>query len=281
MSAAAVVRGEGSTIIPAMRYRDAPAAIEWLCNAFGFEKKLVVPGAGNTIAHAELALGNGMVMIGSVTKDQFGALSKQPDEIGGAETQRPYVIVADVEAHYALAKAAGAKILMELEKKEYGASGYACTDVEGHAWFFGSYSPWDDDALGMSPVAGRRHVRHGFGAIRPYVYGYMDLPKFVKQVFGAEELERVGVENGGAHIELRVSDGVIVLEVSDPPVATGKAGSIYVYVTDVDAAYAKALKFGAASVAEPADKPYDERSAGVRDRFGNTWWVATYRRGRE
>jgi uncharacterized glyoxalase superfamily protein PhnB len=138
----AVAKGEGATIIPAMRYRDAPAAIEWLCKAFGFEKKLVVPGAGNTIAHAELTLGNGMVMIGSVAKDPIGGMLKQPDEIGGAETQTPCVIVPDADAHYARAKAAGAKIVMELEKKDYGGSGYACTDPEGHIWYFGSYSPW-------------------------------------------------------------------------------------------------------------------------------------------
>ena len=52
-------------MIPAIRYRDAAAAIDWLCEAFGFERHLVVPGEGGTIAHAQLAFGNGMVMLGS------------------------------------------------------------------------------------------------------------------------------------------------------------------------------------------------------------------------
>jgi uncharacterized glyoxalase superfamily protein PhnB len=55
-----------ATVIPCLRYRDAPAAIEWLCRAFGFEKHLVVPGESGTIAHAELSFGNGMIMLGSV-----------------------------------------------------------------------------------------------------------------------------------------------------------------------------------------------------------------------
>jgi uncharacterized glyoxalase superfamily protein PhnB len=62
-----------STVIPCLRYRNAPAAIEWLCQAFGFEKHLVVPGEGETIAHAELSFGNGMIMLGSVKESEFDA----------------------------------------------------------------------------------------------------------------------------------------------------------------------------------------------------------------
>ena len=86
-----------ATIIPCLRYRDAPKAIEWLCSVFGFEKQLIVPNEDGTIAHAQLSFGNGMVMLGSVAKaaDEFGHLTKQPDELGGMETQSPYLIVLD------------------------------------------------------------------------------------------------------------------------------------------------------------------------------------------
>jgi PhnB protein len=70
---------------------------------------------------------------------------------------------------------------------------------------------------------------------------------------------------------------MIVLETGDPPHPSGTPGSIYVYVPDVDAAYARALKQGAISLSVPEDKPYQERSAGVRDSFGNVWWMSTYR----
>ncbi len=131
-----------ATVIPCLRYRDAPAAIEWLCRAFGFEKHLVVPNQDGTIAHAQLSFGNGMVMLGSVVESEFGRLMKQPDEIGGAETQTAYVIVSDADAIYAQAKAAGATIVMEIKDEDYGGRGFTCRDLEGHLWSFGTYDPW-------------------------------------------------------------------------------------------------------------------------------------------
>ena len=131
-----------STVIPAMRYRDANAAIEWLCKAFGFEKHLVVPGENGTVAHAQLAFGNGMIMLGSAREDEFGQWVKPPRETGGIGTQSAYVIVEDADAHYALAKAAGAGIVMEVEDQDYGGRLYSCLDPEGHLWSFGTYDPW-------------------------------------------------------------------------------------------------------------------------------------------
>lgn len=131
-----------ATVIPAMRYHDAPKAIEWLCNAFGFEKHLVVPGPDNTITHAQLAFGNGMIMLGSAKDTEYGKLVTHPSETGGLETQTVYVIVADVDAHYAKAKAAGAKIVIDIKDEDYGGRDYTCRDLEGHVWTFGSYDPW-------------------------------------------------------------------------------------------------------------------------------------------
>jgi uncharacterized glyoxalase superfamily protein PhnB len=135
-----------ANIIPCMRYHNAPAAIEWLCNAFGFEKHLVVPGDNNTIAHAQLRFGNGMIMLGSVHDDEFGQLMKTPRDFGGVGTQSPYVIVDDADTHYARAKAAGAKIVMDIKDEDYGGRGYSCSDIEGHLWSFGSYDPWQEQA---------------------------------------------------------------------------------------------------------------------------------------
>jgi uncharacterized glyoxalase superfamily protein PhnB len=66
------VSSNRATTIPTLRYRDAAAAIEWLCRAFGFERHLVVPGDAGTIAHAQLRFGNGMIMLGSARDDAFG-----------------------------------------------------------------------------------------------------------------------------------------------------------------------------------------------------------------
>ena len=131
-----------ATVIPCLRYRDAPAAIEWLCRTFGFEKQLVVPGEDGTIAHAQLSFGNGMIMLGSALDSAYGRLIKQPDEIGGAETQTAYVIVSDADAVYAQAKAAGAEIVLDIKDEDYGGRGFTCRDLEGHLWNFGTYDPW-------------------------------------------------------------------------------------------------------------------------------------------
>jgi uncharacterized glyoxalase superfamily protein PhnB len=130
-------------VIPCLRYRNAPAAIEWLCRTFGFEKQLVVPNPDGTIAHAQLSFGNGMIMLGSVTKTEFNKFMKQPDEIGGAETQSSYVIVSDADAIYARAREAGSEIVMDIKDEDYGGRGFSCRDLEGHLWNFGTYDPWE------------------------------------------------------------------------------------------------------------------------------------------
>jgi uncharacterized glyoxalase superfamily protein PhnB len=133
-----------STVIPGLRYRNAMAMIEWLCRAFGFEKQAVYAGPDGVVMHAQLIFGNGMIMIGSVdNRTAASKLLKQPDEIGGAETQSPCLIVLDIDAIYARAKGAGAKMVMDLEEKEHGGKAFTCTDPEGHVWHVGSYDPWE------------------------------------------------------------------------------------------------------------------------------------------
>ena len=131
-----------ATIIPALRYDDAPAAITWLCEAFGFEEHLVVRGEGDAIDHAQLTLGDGMIMLGSARRDEDGSLVP-PGDAGGV-TQTLYIVVADVDAHCARARAAGAEIVMEPAEQHYGGKLYACRDPEKHLWNFGSYDPWAD-----------------------------------------------------------------------------------------------------------------------------------------
>ncbi len=119
-------------IIPTLRYRNATAAIEWLCSAFGFERHLVVPGEGDQIVHAQLVCSAGMIMLGSAGHDEFDKLQKPPSELGGVGSQSPYIIVDDADAHYARAKAAGAVIAYEIRDEDYGGRGYSCQDLEGH-----------------------------------------------------------------------------------------------------------------------------------------------------
>ena len=131
-----------ATVIPTMRYNDATAAIAWLCEAFGFEKHIVVPGEDGTIVHAQLVFGNGMVMLGSARASEFDNHQKPPSALGGAVSQSPYIIVDDADKHYARAVAAGAEIVIEIRDEDYGGRDYSCRDPEGHVWNFGSYDPW-------------------------------------------------------------------------------------------------------------------------------------------
>lgn len=127
-------------VIPAIRYRDAATAIEWLCRAFGFAEHMVVPGGAGMIAHAQLTYENGMIMLGSARDDDYGRLIA-PIEKGQSATMGIHVVVKDADAHYARAAAAGAEILAEPSDPEYGGRFYSCRDLEGNVWSFGSYDP--------------------------------------------------------------------------------------------------------------------------------------------
>jgi uncharacterized glyoxalase superfamily protein PhnB len=99
-------------IIPSLRYRNAPAAIEWLCSVFGLQKNLVVPDDSGGIAHAQLSFGDGMMMLGSVRDNEWRRFIKRPDEIGGTATQSVYLVVPDADVIYERAKNAGAEMLI-------------------------------------------------------------------------------------------------------------------------------------------------------------------------
>ena len=131
-----------STIIPCLRYRNALGMVDWLCDAFGFQEHAVYAD-GDTVHHAQLVFGNGMVMLGSTSNaGEWGKAIVQPEDVGGRETQSACVVVADADAHYARATAAGATIVIDIADQAYGGRGYSCRDPEGHLWWFGSYDPW-------------------------------------------------------------------------------------------------------------------------------------------
>ena len=131
-----------STVMPALRYRNAPAAIDWLCKVFGFERHAVHEGPDGTIAHAELALGGGMIMLGSARNDEYGRNFKSPGELGGVETRSTYIVLAEVDEAYARAQAAGAAVVRPLKDTGYGSREFTVKDPEGHSWSVGSYDPW-------------------------------------------------------------------------------------------------------------------------------------------
>ena len=123
-----------ASLFPALRYSDARAAADWLERAFGFERHAVYDGEDGLVMHAEMRLGNGMIMFGS---------PRPPDPANPWADERfgIYAVVEDIDAHYARARAAGAEIVRELADTGYGSREYSARDLDGHLWSFGTYRP--------------------------------------------------------------------------------------------------------------------------------------------
>ncbi|MFF5172199.1 VOC family protein [Micromonospora sp. NPDC000089] len=118
------------TFYPVFRYSDARSAIEWLCAAFGLSVNVVHDAPDGSVAHAQLTLDDGMIMVGE------GVRPRLADDDGTV-----YVALADVDGHCAQARAAGAEIVREPYDTDYGSREYAARDLAGNVWSFGTYRP--------------------------------------------------------------------------------------------------------------------------------------------
>jgi uncharacterized glyoxalase superfamily protein PhnB len=144
----------GASVIPTVRYRDVPKAVDWLCRAFGMRVHRTVTDADGAPRYAELTVGAGMLMVAPIEDTPFGRMMVQPDEIGGVETQVCYLCVGDARAHAARARAAGAVVIIEPDDEANKGRGYSCRDPEGHVWNFGVYDPWGKPPSPPAPVPG-------------------------------------------------------------------------------------------------------------------------------
>jgi uncharacterized glyoxalase superfamily protein PhnB len=124
-------------IFPALRYRDANAAIEWLKEAFGFAEHAVYRADDGSVQHAQLRLGAGVVMLG----EAGGSAGDTPKDDPSVATTI-YVVVDDPDAHCDQARAAGAEIVREPVDQDYGGRDYTARDPDGHLWSFGTYDPY-------------------------------------------------------------------------------------------------------------------------------------------
>jgi uncharacterized glyoxalase superfamily protein PhnB len=119
------------TVFPSLHYADAARAIEWLEHAFGAERHSVY-AEGSDVHHAELRFGNGIVMIGSARN---GATAGSGGGI--------YVAIDDPDARFERAKTAGAEVIREVADTDYGSREFGVRDLEGNAWHFGTYQPFE------------------------------------------------------------------------------------------------------------------------------------------
>jgi uncharacterized glyoxalase superfamily protein PhnB len=128
---------EAPRLYPTLRCRDAEAMMRWLKDIVGFTERVAYRSDG-VVHHAELAYGSSILMLGQSRDDEYGRLVGDP---GGRRTDSLYLAVTDPDALYVKAKAAGARIEMELHNTDYGSRDFACRDPEGNLWSFGTYWP--------------------------------------------------------------------------------------------------------------------------------------------
>jgi PhnB protein len=241
-------------IAPYFLVKGAPQFIDFLVSAFEGTERIRVPRHDGSIMHAEVAIGNSAI------------------ELGDANEQYPsrpmttHLYVPDADATYARALAAGATpVYAPTDDHPSGDRWGEAKDPFGNTWYIASRK---------SAVS----APEGFLTVQPYMHlrNAHDMIPFIEAALGAHAtgvhkspdgiVRHATVEIAGATFEIDEAQGE-----SQPT-----QSYLHVYVPDTDAVYAQALAAGATSVTPPYTAPYGERSAGITDPFGNTWFLATY-----
>jgi PhnB protein len=270
---------------PRLRMKNAAAAIEFYKSAFGARELLRFPPQGR-IAHAEIEIGNSIVMLGEEAPD-YGFPG--PDALGGSPVGM-HLYVDDADAAIDRAVKAGARLIRPATDQFYGERSGNVLDPFGYNW---TLSMRKEDmsveemqrrmaALeqGAPSRAPEMPTREGFHTVTPYLMAANapQLIEFVERAFNAKQTFRTVGSAGGVHAEVRLGDSMVMIGGGAPELSwrgESRPTALHVYVEDVDAAYARALEAGAVSIGEPVDQPYGERGGGVRDASGHVWYIAT------
>jgi PhnB protein len=227
--------------------------IQFMKDVFGAEEKFRVPTPEGRIMHAELKVADSMLEL-SDGNEQF---PPRPAAI--------HLYVPDTDSVYQRALDAGADSLHAVEEMPYGERSGSVKDPFGNHWYIATHR-------------GPSYIPQGLRTITPCLHpvGAGQLIEFLKQAFGAEEIEVHRAQEGGPvkHATIRLGDTILEMGEAHGPYGPMPAG-LHFYVPDVDAAYHRALEAGATSISAPVDQPYGERGAGVQDPAGNSWFLAT------
>jgi PhnB protein len=272
---------------PRMTFKDVAKAIEFYKSAFGAKETFRFEvGAG--IAHAEILIGDSVVMLA----EEWPEGGRYSPETTGNSPVAMTIQVPDVDAFAARAIAAGAKLQRPIADQFYGRRDANLLDPFGY--------PWSVFTVKEEMPVEEMHRRFRAmmpekkkPAVDPVPKGYTTLTtylvaqdadgliQFMTKAFGAEETFRSGPgSEGGLHCEVRIGDSMLMVGGGGAGMkwrGTPMPSAFHIYVPDCDATYARALEAGAASIAEPADQDYGERTATVKDAAGNFWYIATYK----
>jgi PhnB protein len=243
-------------VTPYLVAADGPALLDFIKAAFGAEEimRAETPNGG---VHGEMRFGDSMMMVGGgIPGKKFPGQLKQI---------ALHVYVKDADAVTAKAVAAGATLIDPVRDQEYGERSSTVKDAAGNFWY-------------IATRKGPNYKWEGAPDVQPYLHPQRAVPliDFLKRAFNAEDLGRHASPEGVIHhAMLKIGDSHIEMGEAHGKYET-MAAMFYLYVPNVDDVYRQAVAAGAISFQEPTDQFYGDRSAGVRDAFGNTWYIATH-----
>jgi len=273
---------------PRMTFKDVAKAIEFYKTAFGAKETFRFEvGAG--IAHAEIRIGDSVVMLA----EEWPEGGRFSPETTGNSPVAMTIQVPDVDAFAEHAMAAGAKLQRPIADQFYGRRDANLLDPFGYPWSVFTVTeemPVEEMHRRFRAMMGGEKKKP---AVDPVPKGYTTLTTylvaqeadaliaFMTKAFGAEEtfLSGPGSE-GGLHCEVKIGDSMLMVGGGGAGMkwrGTPLPSAFHIYVPDCDATYARAMEAGAASIAEPADQDYGERTATVKDAAGNFWYIATFK----
>jgi PhnB protein len=243
-------------VSPYLVAADGPALLDFANKAFGAEElfRTATPRGG---VHGEVRIGDSMLMIGGGIPGQNFPGSLHPNAL--------HVYVEDADAVFKQALAAGATVVDEPRDQDYGERSATVKDAAGNLWYIATHR-------------GESYLPKGLHNVNVYLHPRRAEPliAFLKRAFGAQELAKYVSPDGVVnHAEIRIGDSVVEIGEAHDKYEPMPA-MFYLYVPNVDAVYRQTVAAGATSFQEPTDQPYGDRQAGVRDAFGNTWYIATH-----
>lgn len=243
-----------TSITPYIIVNGASQFIDFLRNAFDGLERLRVPMPDGKLMHAEVAVGNGMIETGDANEQ----IPPAPTDI--------HLYVNDADATFDRALAAGAtSIYRPTDEHPSGDRWGALKDPFGNRWYIATPRGWTPGPEGLRSIQPYLHLREAHKMI-----------PFLEAAFGAEDVGTHKTPEGRVlHSTMRIGNATLEVDEAHGEYQP-KPCHLHVYVPDADAMYAQALRAGATSVEPPTDKPYGDRSAGVKDPFGNTWYLNTF-----
>jgi len=241
------------SITPYIIVRPAAQFMDFVKAAFGGVERMRMPAPDGSIMHAEMAIGNGAIEVSDGNEEYPTA----PAAI--------HLYVDDADGTYERALEAGAKSVYPVADQPWGERWGAVRDQFGNLWYIAKAGAWASGPEGAPSVQPFLHLQRADKMI-----------PFLEAAFRAETLG-VAKSPEGLVLHGTIRIGNATLEIDE---AQGEFQPmpchLHVYVPDTDAVYAQAMKAGATSIEVPQDKPYGDRSAGVKDPWGNSWFIATW-----